>query len=113
MPLQRENSVVATDNDEHGRIRVVAELLYEPEMCVETRRSRHVANVQYGLDALDLRRHRGIVAQRCRCYAKAEPPQAATRSGDRVATKQARSGVPACQLAFVCFVAAARYHRSR
>ena len=62
MPLQRENSVVAADNNEHRRVRVIAELLHEPEMCVETRRSCHVADVQYRLDALDLRRHGVIVA---------------------------------------------------
>jgi hypothetical protein len=39
MPLQRENSVVATDNNEPRRIRVTAELLDEAEMYVETRRS--------------------------------------------------------------------------
>src|SRR5262245_52896095 len=63
MPLQRENSVVATDNNEHRRIRVIAELLHEPEKCVETRRSCHIADVQYRLDALDLRRHGVIVAE--------------------------------------------------
>lgn len=54
MPLQRDNRVVATDDNEPRRIRVIAELLHEPELCVETRRSRHVADVQYRLDALNL-----------------------------------------------------------
>src|SRR5262245_22283144 len=62
MPLQRENGAVATDNNELRRIRVIAELLHEPETSVETRRSRHVADVQYRLDALDLRRHARILA---------------------------------------------------
>ena len=62
MPLQRENSVVASDKNERRRIRVIAELLREPELCVETRRSRQVADVQYRLDALDLRPHGVTVA---------------------------------------------------
>src|SRR5262249_51648478 len=66
MPLQRENSVVAADNNEHQRVRVIAELLHEPEMCVETRRSCHVADVQYRLDPPDPRRHGVTVTQTAR-----------------------------------------------
>jgi hypothetical protein len=67
VPLQREHGVVATDDDELRSIRVVAELLHEPKACVEARRRRHVADVQHRLDALDLRRHGGIVAGTAEC----------------------------------------------
>jgi hypothetical protein len=53
MPLQRENGVVATDKNEHRGIRVIAELLNEPELGVEPRRRRDVADVEYGLDPFD------------------------------------------------------------
>ena len=85
MPLQRENSVVAADNNEHRRVRVIAELLHEPEMCVETRRSCHVADVQYRLDAFDLRRHGVIMAQTAECWGIARAAGAVRegRSGRR------------------------------
>ena len=63
MPLERENGVVPTEKNELRSIRVIAELLDEPETCVETRRRGHVADAQYGLDAFDLRRHGVTVAQ--------------------------------------------------
>ena len=62
MPLKRDDIAVTTDNDEHGRIRVIAELLHEPEMRVENHRSRDVADIQHRLDAFD-RRHGVIIAQ--------------------------------------------------